>query len=175
MLWLCSVDGNSNARRSSFRNCDFYNLLFLTIPLKIFFSLSTFFCSVLLTQWILWIKKGFSVLNLISCERENALLGFLYFESVSSVLKHGNKERKHKDLKTLSSKGETFMGRCDCHSGTFWKVACWGEMDWILLEVSARSKVPQLFGQHVLALTNRSKVFINCVKRQVKACFHGNF
>lgn len=26
------------------------------------------------------------------------------------MLKHGNKDRKHKDLKTLSSKGETFMG-----------------------------------------------------------------
>lgn len=35
---------------SSFRNCDFYNLLFLTIPLKIFFSLSTFFCSVAYTM-----------------------------------------------------------------------------------------------------------------------------
>lgn len=25
------------------------------------------------------------------------------------MLRHGNKDRKHKDLKTLSSKGETFM------------------------------------------------------------------
>lgn len=58
------------------------------------------------------LKKGFlSALNLIFLwTRKRVAWIPLLWTSFEWVLKHGNKDRKHKDLKTLSSKGETFMG-----------------------------------------------------------------
>lgn len=56
-------------------------------------------------------KKGFSSVefNFVWTRKRVAWTPLLW-TSFEWVLKHGNKDRKHKDLKTLSSKGETFMG-----------------------------------------------------------------